>query len=191
MKKTSRIAPAALVILTTLGGASFAKEEGPPALAAQDSPFRAIFNTPTPPRINEPVDVILELRRVPGTPPLPVLEGAELEILLRLPIGVKLSSAGWIPVELSPKEKAEDPPGLWSLYGWKRPLAKPEGELLDRMPIKLTVVEEGVNWIITARVRVIQGQEAWQTFAATFATLEYGTAKFSPVPLTAIAPPEE
>ncbi|MBI1953759.1 MAG: hypothetical protein HYS41_06530 [Candidatus Omnitrophica bacterium] len=191
MKKTSRIALAAWILLAALAGTCFAKKEAPPAPAAQDSPIQALFNTPAPPRLDEPVEVILEVRGRPGTPLPPIREGAKLEILLRLPVGVKLSSAGWVPVEPSAQEKKENPSGIWSLYGWKRPLAKPEGELLDRMPIRLTVAEEGMNWIITARVRVIQGQEAWQTFAATFATLKYGTAKFSPVPLTALDSPKE
>lgn len=180
-------------------GEEAAPVEAAPLEARDVAPIRAAFNTSNPPRLNEPVEVVLEVLTRPGVELPPIREGAELEILLRLPVGVKLASEGWKPVEPSAQD-TEDPTGPWSLYGWKRPLAlaarlgsaSSEGDQrLDQMPIRLTVAEEGVNWIITARVRVIQGQEAWQTFAATFATVEYGVTRFSPIPLTSLPAPEE
>jgi hypothetical protein len=153
-------------------------------------PIEVHFETPDPPRLNEPVTVTLvvenSLKAWPASP-----QGVEpqlwtenrLEILLRCPVGVRLETRGWRPVEPSPEEKS-DPSGPWTLFESEQPVDVPveSSTVLARVPISLAVVEEGTNWVISTRVRLIRGNEMWQTFGVLFATVEKEAAKFTPTP---------
>ena len=102
------------------------------------------------------------------------------ELLLRLPVGVKLAAEGWSPADLPPEEK-EDPTGPWNVYQKSVPV-QAEGEVLVREPVRLSVTEEGVNWIISSRVRVLQGRQALQAFGVVFATLQGKEGEFHAIP---------
>ena len=148
------------------------------------APIRVRFDAPTPPEKDKPVPVTLIAEGVPEGWPAEVGEGARLELLLRLPAGVKLKSEGWAPAEL-PKEDREDASGPWSLYEKKIPLQLKSGvppETLLKETVRLAVVEEGTNWIITTRVRLVQGTNRWQAFGVLFATLQGNQRQFHTVP---------
>ena len=63
--------------------------------------------------------------------------------------------------------------------------------MLARVPVTLTVVKEGQNWVITSRLRLIQGEQAWQTFGVVFATLQEKVAEFSATPRVGYPDEEE
>lgn len=159
------------------------------------SPIRISFETPNPPRLNQSAEVILRIDSNPGVPfssPEPL---DRLEILIRLPAGIKLVNEGWRPVQPPPEEET-DPSGPWSLFERSEPFLKvlpPSGEKpesLTRVPISLTVTEEGINWVITARARIIQqGELAGQAFGILFATLEGEVAEFHTTPKATLSPP--
>ena len=153
-------------------------------------PIEAHFETPDPPRLNEPVTVILVVDNNPkawpaspqGVESQPSIEN-RLEILLRCPVGVRLETKGWHPVEPSPEEKS-DPSGPWTLFESDQPVAVPteNSTVLAKAPISLIVVEEGTNWVISTRVRLIRGNEMWQTFGVLFATVQGTVAEFHTIP---------
>ncbi len=166
------------------------KQPQAPAPAAEQlpkgasSPIRIRFEASTLLEKDKPVPVTLAVESVPEGWPVQVGEGARLELLLRLPIGVKLQSENWTPVEMS-KEEKNDPTGPWSLYEKKIPLKITPGvppEFLLKETMQLAVVEEGTNWIITTRVRLVQGSDTWQVFGALFATLQGNSGEFHTVP---------
>jgi len=154
----------------------------PPKIAP--APIQIRFDAPIPPEKDKAVPVTMAVESVPGGWPAEIGEGARLELLLRLPVGVKLKSGGWAPVELAEEEK-QDASGPWSLYEKRVPLqikpGVPPGILLKET-VALAVVEEGTNWIITARARLVQGASAWQTFGVLFATLQGTRGEFHASP---------
>ncbi len=152
--------------------------------AASSSPIRILFEATTPLEKDKAVPVTLSVESVPEGWPAQIGEGAQLELLLRLPIGVKLQSENWTAVEMSAEEK-KDPTGPWSLYEKKISLKITPGvppESLLKETLQLAVVEEGTNWIITTRVRLVQGSDTWQAFGALFATLQGNSGQFHTVP---------
>ncbi len=146
------------------------------------SPIRIRFDAAEPPKLNEPVPVSIIIERDPRRPPI-ALEGTDrLNLLLRLPVGIKLAAEGWRSVPIPKKEK-NDPSGPWTLFERDEPVLTGENSPCSApIPIRLTVVEEGTNWVITARAKLIQKKNVWQTFGVLFATLRKGTAAFHTVP---------
>ena len=154
----------------------------PPAVSA--SPFRVQFVPGGRGPLGEPILVDLVLEAEPEHGSAQLSGEGRLELLLRLPSGVALRSEGWKPVELPP-EKAKDPTGKWSLFEQKKPISIPSGisKELARESVKLAVVEKGINWIITARARIVQGSKIWQTFGVVFATVQKdGQVEFHAAP---------
>ena len=153
-----------------------------------EGPFEVYFTAPTPPKISkgQPVVVTLQVASVPGNWPAELGPEARLDLLLRLPISVKLDSAeeGWTPVQLPTDADA----GSWSVYEKQVPLqlqqGVPPGELLTVQEIHLIVTEEGINWILSTRARLTQGSQVWQTFGLMFATLQGEEGEFHGTPKT-------
>lgn len=135
---------------------------------------------------DEPMPVLLTVRSNPNAWPLEPGVDARLELLLRLPVGVRLADAqGWEEIPL-PESEREDPSGPWVLY--ERRFSVPGGsdgappEVLASARIPLTVVEEGTNWVISCRARLVQGDQGWQTFAPLFATRRGTRVEFHGAP---------
>ena len=143
------------------------------------------FETGAVPMLNMPSRVTLIVESNPKGWPAEVGEGARLDLLLRLPVGVKLASGeGWSPAQLPPEEK-EDASGPWSVYEKQVPLQIKQGvppERLAAEAVQLAVTEEGVNWIISARARLTQGSQTWQAFGVVFATLQGSDGQFHEIP---------
>ena len=162
-------------------------EKAPVAVVGKKPPvavLKVVFDAPNPPRLNEPVAVTLVIEKNPNNWPADVGSNPTLNILLRLPPGVKLSGEGWTPTPLPPEEK-KDQTGPWSLYAREETLtlvSDSSSLVLVRIPASFTLVEEGVNWIITARARLSQGKQVWQSFGVIFATLSQGEAAFHSIP---------
>ncbi len=135
--------------------------------------------------MNQPVAVTLLVESSPKGWPAEVGPGARLDLLLRLPVGVKLASEeGWSPAPLPPEEK-EDASGPWSVYEKQVPLQITQGippEFLAQEKVGLIVTEEGVNWIISARARLTQDSKTWQAFGVLFATLQGNEGQFHEIP---------
>ena len=149
-------------------------------------PIEVRFEAKVPPELGKPVPIALIVDSVPEAWPAGIGEGSRIELLLRLPVGVQLKSEGWTSAPLPDTEK-EDASGPWSLFEKKVPLqiqGTDRPETLLKENVELAVTEEGTNWIITARARLVQGQEAWQTFGVLFATLQGGQAEFHHIPKT-------
>ena len=156
-----------------------------------EAPIKARFETSEPPRLAAAVPVTLVVEADPKGKLPPGGTEARLELQVRVPIGLRLSGEGWGSVEL-PEEEKSDPSGPWSLYEWVNPtLAVPsspgdgrtaEGLILARVPLSLTVVEEGSNWVMTCRARLIRGEKVWETYGILFATVSGETAKFHTTP---------
>ena len=138
------------------------------------------FEAPVPSAPDPAAPLTLVIERDPKNLPE---KGDRLDILLRLPVGVKFLSEGWKSAELPPEEK-EDSGGIWSLFERDVPLFGPSDEPLFRagsalkVPISLTVAEEGANWVITARGRLIQGSGTHQAFGVIFATRQGEKTEF-------------
>ncbi len=163
------------VLQQTSFGSSAAQREVPP--------IRVRFEALNPPKLNEAVPVRLIVERDPKGEPVRIGTTDRLELLLRLPVGVKLESPGWRPAKPSAQEK-NDPSGPWFVFERAEPLTGSTGSspVLAEFPISLKVVEQGLNWVITTRVRLVQGEKAWQTFGVLFATLHNGVAEFHTTP---------
>ncbi|MBI3318417.1 MAG: glutamine-hydrolyzing carbamoyl-phosphate synthase small subunit [Candidatus Omnitrophica bacterium] len=148
-------------------------------------PIRVRFEAPAPVRTKEPVSLHLIVERDPRGWPQAAPEG-ELELLLRLPSGVRLESKEWKPVPLPPGE-SKDRSGTWFLFEKREPINSLAGNslLLAWVPLQLSVAEEGVNWVITARARVDQKGKVRQGFGVVFATLQEGHGSFHARPKTA------
>lgn len=164
-----------------------ASAAGTEAPAPEPPPMEVRFETPTPPKLNERAAVTLSVVKGPGWP-VQAEKAGEIELLLRLPVGVKLASEeGWTPSQDLPVEK-EDVTGPWSVFERKFPVApEADGALPDQLAeveVPLVVVEEGINWIISTRARLSQGQQAWQTFGVLFATVQGEQAEFHATPKT-------
>ncbi len=151
-------------------------------------PIRLSFETPSPPQLKESVLVTLVVQADPKRWPAHVSGPAgkgRLEALLRLPVGVLLEGPGW-RVYPSPENEKGDPSGPWSLFIQEELFAIParvtENQVLARVPVFLAVVEEGANWVITARVRLSRGTETWETFGTLLATVQGDVAEFHTVP---------
>ena len=148
--------------------------EAPPEQAP--APLKVRFEAQVPPQKGKPAPVTVLVESNPKGWPAEVGPGARLDLLLRLPVGVKLASEeGWSPAQLPPEER-DDVTGPWSLYEKQVPLQIKLGippERLAAEKVELTVEEEGVNWIISVRARLTQDSQAWQAFG----TVErYGTS---------------
>ena len=151
------------------------------------APLKIRFEAPVPPQMGKAVPVTLLVESNPKGWPAEVGPGARLDLLLRLPVGVKLASGeGWSPAQLPPEEK-DDVTGPWSLYEKQIPLEIKQGvppERLAAEKVELIVAEEGVNWIISARARLVQDSQTWQAFGVLFATLQGNEGKFHEIPKT-------
>ncbi len=149
------------------------------------APMKIRFDAPTAPQLNQPVPVTLRVEPSPKGWPAEVGPGARLDLLLRLPVGVSMASeGGWSPAQMPPEEK-EDASGPWSVYEKQVPLQIKQGvppELLADEKVELIVVEEGVNWIISARARLTQDSQSWQAFGVLFATLQGNEGQFHEIP---------
>ena len=160
-----------------------AKPEQPPE--PNPAPVKVRFEAAAAPKLNEPAPVTLLVESNAKGWPAEVGEEARLDLLLRLPVGVKLASEqGWSVAQLPPEEK-EDASGPWSVYEKQIPLKITQGvppEFLAREKVDLTVTEEGVNWIISARARLTQGSQTWQAFGVIFATLQGSDGQFHEIP---------
>lgn len=141
------------------------------------------FEAPQEPQpVGEPVELALAVSGDRAAWPAGLQGSAQVEFLLRMPAaGVELVSEGWEPFE----EEEEDPTGPWSVFTRVVPVSIPAGgpaQGLVREPIRLAVIEEGENWIITTRARVLQGDQTWQAFGVVFATRKLGQVRFHPQP---------
>jgi len=162
------ITSAALIFLT-------AQRIGATTSASESSPFQVIFETGKGGMLKESLPVTVRVERNPNKPQISLNSQAHMEVLLRVPSGVRLMSEGWKPVPLPEAEKKEER-GVWSLFEKAAPVTADKS--VGHLPLALSVVEEGVNWVITARVRIIQGKETWQTFGVLFATARKGIVEF-------------
>ncbi len=179
--KSSAVAILTCLILTA---ACFAQEqkEAPP------SPIRVRFETEAVPKLHQAVPVTMVVERNPKGPPLKIEAGSRLELVLRVPEGVRLSGEGWVPVDLPPEEE-EDPTGPWFLFEWRDPIewkepVQAEGAfVLTQVPALLEMMEEGSNWLIVGRARLIQGSTSWKASGVILATLEGTQAKFHSEPI--------
>jgi len=155
-------------------------------------PMRILFEASGAPVLNQPVPVTLQVEsNLEGWPAQLMGRECQMELLLRLPVGVKLESGGWEEKPVPPEE-GEDGSGPWWLFERKQPLTLPDGvppAQLARETVSLAVVEHGVNWVITARAKLACGSEAWQTFGVLFATLEGEKAAFHTRPFTPMEVP--
>ena len=157
--------------------------EAPPE--QNPAPVKIRFEATVPLQKGKPAPVTVLVESNPKGWPAEVGPGARLDLLLRLPAGVKLASEeGWSPAQLPPEER-DDVTGPWSLYEKQIPLQIKLGippERLAAEKVELTVEEEGVNWIISVRARLTQDSQAWQAFGALFATLQGDKGEFHEIP---------
>ena len=128
-----------------------------------------------------PVTILVEAG--PGAPSNGFAGEGPLELLLRLPSGVRLESPDWQEVSPTPEEK-QDPSGPWKVYEKKNEITVPEKGILSQEEVSLAVVEEGVNWVVTVRARLTEGSLSWQAFGVMFASLQDGLAEFYASPKT-------
>lgn len=161
------------------------EETAPQGPEQEQAPLKIRFEAPVPPQMGQAAPVTLLVESNPKDWPAEAGPGAQLDLLLRLPIGVKLASEqGWSPMQLPPEEK-DDVTGPWSVYEKQIPLQIKQGvppELLAQEKVELTVAEEGVNWVITARARLTQGSQVWAAFGVLFATLQGDEGQFHGIP---------
>ncbi len=148
-------------------------------------PFRVSFLAEAPPQLDKPVPVTLVVQTHTQAWPASAVGELRVELRLRLPAGVRLESADWTRVELSAEER-NDPSGPWSLFERTVPVRVISSKTLPsellRETVPLKVVEEGTNWVMTIRARLVKGTEAWETFGVLFATLEGEAAEFHTIP---------
>ncbi|MBI3333129.1 MAG: hypothetical protein HYZ93_03460 [Candidatus Omnitrophica bacterium] len=175
---------AALVLL----GAVPARKEAPAPIRVELSPVAH----PEPGLEPAVRQMLLKVARDPKNWPADMKGEGRLEILLRLPIGVDLDQAnrgGWTPVKPRPEEK-RDATGPWRLFQRTVPAGrvKESPDLLAREVIPLRIVEDGTNWVITARVRLIQGGTTIQAFGAIFASRQRGAAELHALPKGSLSP---
>ena len=131
-----------------------------------------------------PKQMLLQVEKNPKGWPPDAPAGGRLEILLRLPFGVKLESEGWSPVPLPEGERKDGSEEIWSAFEQTRAIEEDpkEPDQLAKIPLKLKVAEDGINWIITARVKLTQGQKNWTGFGTIFATRQGGMTEFHTAP---------
>ena len=170
-----RALAAVLLLGTFLLGASAAGAE-----QADASPLRVRVDLPEgPASIGEAQRVTLIVEEDPEIAAAPAGEIRRVDLLLRLPPGVELRSEGWRAAELPPEER-DDGSGPWKLFEREAPasLSAVRQELL-REPVELAVTQEGLNWVVTVRVRWAQGDARQrQGFATILATTGDGQAEF-------------
>lgn len=138
------------------------------------------FGIPASPQAGSPSEVTLVVLWNPRAKIRAGSPAGDLEVLLRLPAGVRLASEGWEPVDLPQREK-QDTSGPWSLYQRVESLSvilSNPTKVLARIPISLLVVEEGVNWVITARTRLGK----YTAFGVVFATRQGEKVEFHTTP---------
>lgn len=157
-----------------------------PIYAAEEepaSPIQVRFEMMLPKLPPEASFIHLVVERKPELLSVQTTQERKLELFLRLPRGIRLESPGWKTVTASPKEK-KDPTGTWTLYERSEPIPPSESEplLLARVPITLAVIEEGTNWVITTRARLIEPGKAWTAFGALFATRQGSQVQFHATP---------
>ena len=177
----------------TVAPAVFSAEETP--TSPESFPIQLEFEATDPPRLNQPVTLTLLVKAQPeGWQPAMSGEG-RIDLLLRLPIGVRLEGEEWKPVDVPESEK-EDPSGPWTLYGWTQPVSVPqsvsEPQVLARVPMTLTVVQEGMNWVIAARATVeFPGQPPVPGNGVLFATVKEDVAEFHTAPKAFLHPSDD
>lgn len=147
------------------------------------SPIQVRFETVNASQPIEGAFVHLIVERKPELLSLKTPAERSLELFLRLPQGVRLLSTDWKPIPQSPQEK-KDPTGTWSLYEKAEKISLQESDplLLARVPLSLSVIEDGTNWVITARARLIEPGKSWTAFGVLFASRQKGQAKFHMTP---------
>ena len=146
------------------------------------APIRVTFETPGP---GESGPVLLRVETDPKGWPADAEGEHELEILLRLPAGVRLEPGEWTAAEPPPDEKAADPTGPWNLFELRRTVQVPVGgsvKALAEEPIRMAVSQEGTNWVITVRARISRGGQVWQAFGVLFATRQGDVSEFHTAP---------
>ena len=167
------------------------EEAAPQRPELEPAPLDIRFDAPVPPQMGQAVPVTLRVEGSLERWPVEAGPDARLHLLLRLPASVKLASEqGWSPARLPPDEK-DDISGPWSVYEKQVPLRIERGAppgLLAAEKLELMLTEEGMNWIISVRVLLIQGSQgpanAWQAFGTLFATLQDNKGEFHEVPKT-------
>ncbi|MBI3615692.1 MAG: hypothetical protein HY211_04145 [Candidatus Omnitrophica bacterium] len=167
-----------------------ARAEKPVSPERPASPIRIKFTA-----VRE-TELLLEVERDPKIWPSDtkpagrIMPAGRLELLLRLPVGVKLESEGWkrVPLPEGEKEGSEE---IWSTFEQVRPVESfpQEPSLLAKIPLQLRVVEEGTNWIITTRVRLTQDSKILTAFGTILATLQDGVVEFHTTPKHPLAGP--
>lgn len=164
------------------------KTTQPPEPETPQTPVQVRFEGGSSGMLNEviPVDLVIEWPSPETNAAGLVGTEVKLEFLLRLPEGVQLRSAEWTPTPIPPEEKKEDPTGTWSLFELRKTLttpSDPSAKEVTREKIKLAVVEKGINWVISTRVRFVWGSLYWQAFGVVFATVDdQGRVEFHAVP---------
>ncbi|MBI3323347.1 MAG: hypothetical protein HYZ95_02660 [Candidatus Omnitrophica bacterium] len=158
------------------GGAAAEETEAP-------APIRARFELPEQgAAMGEAMELTLVAEPNPEAGADLAGQAGSVDLLLRLPNGIRLDSEGWELAEI-PAEERGDETGPWRLYERSVPAAPStvKRELL-REPVLLAVTEEGLNWVVTARVRVAAGARQWQALTTVFATTEGDRAEFHEAP---------
>jgi len=56
--------------------------------------------------------------------------------------------------------------------------------ILANEPIRLGVIKDGENWVVTTRARIQSGKQKWQAFNVIFTTRKEDKVKFHPHPET-------
>jgi len=157
-----------------------------PAVETAPSPLRVRFEAPERKLAREEIALVkLVVESVPEQWEMSEEPDAQLHLLLRLPIGVRLHTPDWTRTE-EESDQAPNASGPWFLYSKELRLTLPEGlppERLVEEEIALAIVQTGTNWIITARARLTRNESAWQTFAPLFATYRAGKGKFHTMPV--------
>ena len=171
------------------GSAPRQEEAAPQGSERNPAPLEVRFDAPVPPQMGQAVPVTLRVEGNMESWPAEAGPDARLDLLLRLPVSVKLASEqGWSPAQLPPDE-TDNVSGPWSVYKKQIPLRIERGAppgLLAAEKLELILTEEGINWIISARVLLIQGSQgpanAWQAFGVLFATLQENKGEFHESP---------
>lgn len=142
-----------------------------PATLPPAAPFHVRFGIEEPPASDGVQALLLRVDADRDAWPLGLKSDAQMELLLRLPVSIRLESEGWEPQGL-PSPEQKDPSGTWHLFVRTVPLSlgATVPEILVQEPVVLDVQEEGTNWVITVRARLVSGESAWQSFGVVFAT---------------------
>ncbi|MCM8794438.1 MAG: hypothetical protein NC819_01355 [Candidatus Omnitrophica bacterium] len=141
------------------------------ATAEETGSFRVKFEPKDPPGIDKPAVVFLVLEKKGEVAP-----SDQMEVVLQLPPGVQAPGEGWIAREIPFDEETG---GVWTVFEWSgqiRWVEEPAGQRTwaVRIPAVLKVLEEGTNWVITARARFPEDPNAKMATGVLFATVQPG-----------------